>query len=47
MNNTEFYNITLEQFCSCFPEAETISMNDDFFVMDVRFQERNSPLMHP
>ncbi len=47
MNKTEFYNITLEQFRSCFPEAETISMNDDFFVMDVRFQERNSPLMHP
>lgn len=47
MNNTEFYNITLEQFRSRFPEADTISLNDDFFVMDVRFREMNSPLMHP
>lgn len=47
MNNSEFYNITLEQFRSRFPEAETISLDDDFFVMDVRFRDMNNPLMHP
>ena len=43
----EFYNITLPQFRSRFPESESIALNDDFFVMDVRFKDRNSPLMHP
>ncbi len=43
----ELYNISLEQFRACFPDAECISMNDDFFIMDVKFKERNSPLMHP
>lgn len=47
MKEMEFYNITLPQFRSRFPESESIALNDDFFVMDVRFKDRNSPLMHP
>ena len=47
MNELDFYNISLEQFRSCFPNAECVALNDDFFIMDVRFEERNSPLMHP
>lgn len=47
MKEVEFYNITLPQFRSRFPESESIALNDDFFVMDVRFKDRNSPLMHP
>ena len=47
MKEMEFYNITLSQFRSRFPESESVALNDDFFVMDVRFKDRNSPLMHP
>ena len=47
MNELDFYNISLEQFRSRFPNAECVALNDDFFIMDVRFEERNSPLMHP
>ena len=47
MKEMEFYNIPLPQFRSRFPESESIALNDDFFVMDVRFKDRNSPLMHP
>lgn len=47
MNETGFYNISLAQFRSLFPTSECISMSDDFFVMDVRFHDQNSPLMHP
>lgn len=47
MKEMEFYNITLPQFRSRFPESESVALNDDFFVMDVRFKDRNSPLMHP
>ena len=43
----EFYNITLPLFRSRFPEAESINLNDEFFIMDVSFKDRNSPLMHP
>lgn len=43
----EFYNITLPMFRSRFPDSEYISLNDDFFVMDVRFKDMNNPLMHP
>lgn len=47
MNELDFYNISLEQFRSRFPNAKCVALNDDFFIMDVRFEERNSPLMHP
>lgn len=43
----EFYNITLPMFRSRFPESEYVALNDDFFVMDVRFMDMNNPLMHP
>ena len=47
MNELQFYNITLPLFRSRFPESECVAYNDDFFVMDVRFRDMNSPLMHP
>lgn len=47
MNETEFYNISLEQFSARFPEADRVSLNDEFFVMDITFKDRNNPLMHP
>ena len=47
MKAMEFYNITLPMFRSRFPESEYVSLNDDFFVMDVRFKDMNNPLMHP
>lgn len=47
MKEMEFYNITLPMFRSRFPESEYVSLNDDFFVMDVRFKDMNNPLMHP
>ena len=47
MKGMEFYNITLPLFRSRFPEAESINLNDEFFIMDVSFKDRNSPLMHP
>ena len=47
MKELEFYNITLPMFRSRFPESEYVALNDEFFVMDVRFRDMNSPLMHP
>ena len=47
MKEMEFYNITLPQFRSRFPESEYVALKDDFFIMDVRFKDMNSPLMHP
>lgn len=47
MNDAEFYDISLKQFRDRFPEANAVSLNDDFFIMDVTFKDRNSPLMHP
>lgn len=47
MNDAEFYDISLKQFRDRFPEAKAVSYNDDFFIMDVAFKDRNSPLMHP
>lgn len=47
MKEMEFYNITLPQFRSRFPESEYVALKDDFFIMDVRFRDMNSPLMHP
>lgn len=47
MIESEFYNISLPHLRSRFPYAECISLNDDFFVMDVKFMDMNNPLQHP
>ena len=43
----EFYNISIPQFRARFPEADCASLNEEFFIMDVRFRDMNNPLMHP
>ena len=47
MEVTSLHNISLGQFKSFFPSAPSIGMGDDFYIMDIKFSERNKILGHP
>lgn len=41
------HNISLSNFKSFFPDAPVIGLGDDFFIMDVQFNEKHKLLQHP
>jgi len=41
------HNISLEQFKSLFPDAPSVGLGEDFYIIDVTLSEKNRPLGHP
>lgn len=47
MTTDTLHTISMARFKSLFPSAPYVGIGDDFFVMDIRFTEKNQPLGHP
>ena len=45
--HTLLHNISLSRFVSLFPDAPSIGIGNDFFLMDVKFSEAHNLLSHP
>ena len=41
------YNISLSEFRRFFPSCPSIGLGDDFFIMDIKFEEPHQSLSHP
>lgn len=47
MDKRELHNITLGKFKSFFPEASSVGLGDDFYILDAQLTDNHSPLQHP
>lgn len=47
MVNDYLHEISMSRFRSLFPKDLSVGLGDDFFVMDVRFEDKHQPLKHP
>ena len=44
MDKRELHNITLGKFKSFFPEASSVGLGDDFYILDAQLTDNHSPL---
>ncbi|MBQ6688505.1 MAG: helix-turn-helix domain-containing protein [Bacteroidales bacterium] len=47
MEKDYLHEISMARFRSFFPADLSVGLRDDFFVMDVRFEDKHQPLKHP
>lgn len=46
MVNDYLHEISMSRFRSLFPKDLSVGLGDEFFVMDVRFEDKHQPLKH-